>query len=198
MFKKIFSLLSIFVLIYVINLFPYNFIIDKVYSYNIWWTNYCFPTWDGDWILNSQLDWNPCRYPSGWYKVFGDIHVWTNGDFTINIPANTTLWIDLSNKKITFKDPFWNIKWKIILDSTAKIDNSVNNRYYVAVNYSNNWITRCPSWTVVMNLSRNWVLTRWQIENVSSVGTMYCARIWPNSTIYSCGYENGAIVCDRR
>ncbi len=230
MVKKINIVFSLLVFA-MFSVYPVNYI----QAYNINWTNYCFPTWDGDWILDSNLDGLNCEYPRniryqycywktvtiGWgsffsfsyniyvcdgesyikwpIKVYGDIYVGKNWNFTINISDWVTMWIDLSNNKIEFKDNNWNVSWKIKLNWTAVIkDVSNGKKYYISKKYITNGITSCPSWTVVLNTTRTAVLTKWNEEVVPSEWYMYCARIWPNSSKYNCYTQNGAIVCENR
>ena len=194
MFRKINIIFSL-IIFWVFSIYPFNYI----HAYNIWWTNYCFPTWDGDWILDTNLDWLNCTYPSGWYKIYWNVEVWKNWDFTITIPNWVTMGIDLSVNKIEFKDSSWNIRWKIKLNWTAVIKD-VNNgkRYYISKRYYANGITKCPRWTVVLWSNRSGVITKGRMQSVPSQWYMYCARIWPNSSKYNCYYQNGAIVCERK
>lgn len=148
----------------------------------------CYPAWDGNWTADQT-----CDYPTGGYKVFGDIYVNTR---TITIPAATTLWINLTTQKITFTTG------KILIPANSKIDNSVSTRFYVAVAYTNWAVTSCPGNTEVMdtttvpvynattfnnlNAYLNAQVTNpgpypWSnanVRNVASSGTMYCATRW--------------------
>lgn len=144
----------------------------------------CNPSYNWNWTVT-----NNCDYPD-WYKVNGNIYVWT---YTITMWNNNDMWIDLSTKKITFTT------WKINLSNTAKIANHVSSRYYISVSYNTNgsWTdcqiniawnqcTHCPYWMHVFNRNSgstpllNWTSTyMWgTIKNMPSSGTFYCGTKW--------------------
>ncbi len=205
--KKLWIKISLLVML-IFAIYPYG----KFNVYALDGT--CFPTWDGDWILNTYLDWLNCTFPSWWYKIYGNVYVGRNWDFTINISDWVTMGVDLSSNFIDFTDSNWNIRGKIQLQWTAKIENSVSNRYYVEVSYDidGDGITKCPKWTVALNLT--WTqdlpqsdinnaspLLQWQIKSVALNGSLYCVKIWSNAR-YTCEWKqwddntNQYVDCD--
>lgn len=130
-----------------------TFIISLVLIFSINFLSYanavdCVPSWNWDWVV----EWD-CTYPSWWYKVYGNIIVW---DKTVTIPNWVTIGIDLSVNRITFTTG------KILLQGSAKIDNSVSSRKVVMITYTTwvaNYTTPCPAWMVVLNSTWTWPLS---------------------------------------
>ena len=128
----------------------------------------CRPAWNWNWTVTSS-----CTWPS-WYKVYWNIYVWTN---TITMWTNSIMWIDLSVNKITF----WATNWKILLDPTARINNSVSSRYYIAMSFtSNSWITSCPSWMYAFYQTSAPTTTSWY-RIMNSTSTSSWNSKYPNS-----------------
>lgn len=127
----------------------------------------CFPRWE--WSRTVEAN---CTFPAWWYKIYGDVII---GDNTITLPTWSVMWVDLINQKITFTT------WKIMLEGTAKIDDTVSNRYYVTQSYSK-WtsnpgptVTECPAGTQLLNDTHTGFLTSTKVY-VSENGTMDCAK----------------------
>jgi hypothetical protein len=111
----------------------------------------CHPAYNGNWWVTEN-----CTWPDG-HKVFWNIYVWWG---IVTMWVNSDMWIDLLVNKITFNDG------KILLASTAKIDNHVSRRYFLTVVYNKNWTqgdcdsgnswnqcTPCPDWMDAFDLS---------------------------------------------
>lgn len=136
----------------------------------------CNPAWDWSWTTTESCDW------LNWFKVYWNIYV---QDHTITMWSNNNMWIDLWINKITFTS--WSNS-KILLDPTAKIANHVSNRYYIAMSFSDLWITWCPTWMSVFkwntapvynatsfNNSNAFVISS---EPMPTSWTMYCWTKW--------------------
>lgn len=128
----------------------------------------CRPAWDWNWTTTENCDW-----PT-WKKVFWNIYVQNH---TINMLAWSTMWIDLTNNRITFNG--LNSKINLI---NSKIDNTVSTRYYVAVTFTaSSWMTTCPAWMSVFYQQTAPTVTAWYniLLDTPTVNT------WPTSKYHN-------------
>ncbi len=97
----------------------------------------CQPPFKGNYTVEAT-----CTWP-GNYKVFWNIIVWNK---VVTVPTGVVMGINLTNRKITFTTG------KILLQWTAKIDNSVSTRYYTTHAYTaSSGVTNCPAGYQVLN-----------------------------------------------
>lgn len=137
----------------------------------------CKPNFTGNYTVEGN-----CTWPAGWIKVFGDMNVWTR---TITVPTGRVLWINLGSNKATFST------WKILFTGSARMDNSVGNRYYETRSFSSSSvITACPPWFRALNRVAPTLPTAYQVNSVSSpnssdglsilnagpTGSFYCGK----------------------